>query len=68
MSHKFPILLYHRIGPRNGSYMDAYPFDPTLFYDDMHTTPAGSQKVGHELLAWMLKSDLMASLKAGNRP
>ena len=35
MSHKFPILLYHRIGPRNGSYMDAYTVSPDAFLAQM---------------------------------
>jgi len=35
MSRKFPILLYHRVGPRDGSYMDAYTVSPEAFRAQM---------------------------------
>lgn len=35
MSGKFPILLYHRVGPRDGSYMDAYTVSPEAFLAQM---------------------------------
>lgn len=44
------------------------PFDRSLFYDDMHTTPAGSEKVGRELSDWLLKSDLRTTLAARDLP
>jgi peptidoglycan/xylan/chitin deacetylase (PgdA/CDA1 family) len=35
MNRKFPILLYHRVGPLDGSYMDAYTVSPEAFLAQM---------------------------------
>ncbi len=32
------------------------PFDPRIFYDEIHTGPEGSREVGHAMAAWLSRS------------
>ncbi len=38
---KFPILLYHRVGPRDGSFMDAWTVSPEAFETQMEQLERG---------------------------
>jgi len=47
-----------------GRFVDLYnaPFDRSDFYDGVHTTPSGAQKIGRQLASFIARSELMEKL------